>query len=219
MPIVEEVKWGQDNPIENVPRLTAEEEETLKRRMAAMDKLLAEQGLAKYKLEIMFEQKHSTTKPTFGLISFWQSGAKLHGGGDTKMYICPGKDLGKNTCEGFIPDSSTGYGFLACPHCKEVWKGDQVAGEVGFRLTIQNWVTVLVRYFSRLEGNCDLYAKYPVADVRHIARLEQEKQLMGEKLGKARRELQKVIYPLRNILKDTANGADLQTRFHAFLKA
>jgi len=219
MPLVQEVQWGQDNPVENAPKLTAEEEDALKKRMVTMDKLLAEQGLAKYKLEAMFEKKHSLTRPTFGVISFWQSGAKLHGGGDTKMYICPGKDLGKSSCEAFIPDVATGYGFLVCPKCKEVWKGEQVSGELGFRLSIQNWSFVLLRYFSKLEGNADVYLKYPKHDIRAVARIEQDKQHMGEKLEKARRELSKVIYPLRNIIKDTTNGADLQSRFYAFLRA
>jgi len=219
MPIISEVQWGKDNPVENAPTLTESELESLKKRMATMDKLLEEQGLAKFKIEAMFEQKHSVTKPTFGVLSFWQSGAKFHGGGDTKMYLCPGKDLGKSECQSFIPDASAGYGHLVCPKCGEVWRGEQVSGELGFRLSIQNWAIVLTRYFAKLEGNADIYAKYPRADIRAVAKIEQEKQHMGEKLTKARGELQKVIYPLKNIIKDTVNGADLQTRFYAFLRA
>lgn len=219
MPEVKEVLWGQDNPIENAPKLTPEEEDTLKKRMLAMDKLLSDKGLAKYKLEVLFERKRSGTQPTFGLLSFWESGSKLHGGGDTKMYICAGKSQKKNDCEAFIPDAGTGYGFLVCPKCKEVWKGEQVTGELGFRLTMQNWATVLVRYFQKLEGNADVYLKYPKEDIRQVAILEQTKQLHGEQLQKVRTGIQKAIYPLAHIIRDTAGGADLEKRFYAFLKA
>jgi hypothetical protein len=219
MPDIKEVKYGEDNPIDVAPKLTPEEEDSLKKRMEAMDKLLAEQGLAKYKLEITFERRRSLHAPAFGLMSFWQSGAKFHGGGDTKMYICPGKDLKRTNCDAFIPDSSTGYGFLVCPNCKTVWQGDQVCGEIGARLTTQDWAKLIFKYFVKLESNADIYMKYPKHDIRVVAEAEQEKQRGGERLAKARTDQQRAIYPLRNIIRDTSNGADLLTKFHQFLRA
>jgi hypothetical protein len=203
----------------DAPKLTEAEEYALKERMRVLDQILVDKGLAKYKLEAMFEHKHSLTKATFGILSFWQSGAKMHGGGDTKLYLCPGKDLKKNDCTAFIPDSSVGYGFLVCPACREVWQGTQVAGEVCFRLPIQHWASVLVHYFAKLEGNADVYLKYPRHDIRKAAEAEQQRQHMGDKLRVARQGVQKCIYPLRNIIKDTSNGADLYHRFNAFLRA
>jgi hypothetical protein len=219
MPIIQDVQYGQDNSIDKAPTLTAEEEETLKKRMVAMDKLLAEKELAKYKIEIMFEFKRSARNPTFGIMSFWESGSKLHGGGDTRIYICAGKSTKKADCDAFIPDSSAGYGHLVCPNCKNVWKGDDVTGEIGARLTMQNWAVLLHKYFMKLEGNCDIYMKYPKHDIRALAALEQAKQLGGEQLAKMRKEQQRCIYPLRNIIKDVSTGSDMLTKFYAFLKA
>jgi hypothetical protein len=219
MPIIQEVKYGEDNPIEAAPKLTEEEEVILRDRMAALDKLLSDKELAKYKIEIMFERKRSKTAPTFGMMSFWESGAKFHGGGDTKMYFCAGKKMKVNDCDIFIPDSSNGYGHLVCPRCKNVWKGEQVDGEVGAKLTMQNWAGVLLKYFMKLDARADIYMKFPKYDIRVLTQMEQDKQMMGDALAKARGDKQKCIYPLKNIIRDTAAGADLYSRFLAFLRA
>jgi hypothetical protein len=219
MPVIKDIKYGQDNSIDNAPVLTPEEEHALKARMATMDKLLSEKGLAKYKLEIQFERKRSVVNPTFGIMSFWESGTKLHGGGDTRIYICPSKDRKMSDCEAFIPDSSAGYGFLVCPKCKHTWQGPDVLGEVGARLTMQNWAVLIHKYFMRLEGNADIYVKYPKHDIRVLAAAEQQKQLNGDELAKLRRDQQRCIYPLKNIITDVSNGADLLSKFYAFLRA
>lgn len=219
MPLIQEVKYGEDNPVEKAPQLTLEEEQILKDRMLALDKLLSDKELAKYKIEIMFDRKRSRDAPSFGIMSFWESGSKFHGGGDTKIYFCAGKKLGVSNCDAFIPDSSNGYGHLVCPNCKKVWKGDQVDGEIGARLTMQNWATVVVKYFLKMEARADIYMKFPRYDIRQLTRMEQEKQLMGEALAKLRRDNRKCIYPLKHIIKDTAAGADLYSKFLAFLRA
>jgi hypothetical protein len=215
--IMQEVKWGQDNPIENAPVLTEEEKYEIKRRMAILDKILAEDQKAKYKIEIMFGKARSSSGPTPGMVSFWESGAKLHGGGDAKIYMCPGKKLGINDCEVFIPDSSVGYGHLVCPACSGVWKCTQVDGELVASLTMKNWAKLILKYFRKLQLNCDIYLKFARDDIRTMARLEQEKQHGGEKLDKVRSRRALSVYLLKNIIKDTSNGADLLGRFQAFL--
>ena len=84
---------------------------------------------------------------------------------------------------------------------------------------MQNWAVLIHRHFMRLDGNCDICFKYPKHDIRELARMEQEKQLMGEQLAKLRRDQQRCIYPLRNIIKDVSNGSDILTKITAFLKA
>lgn len=215
----QEVKWGEDNSIDAAPQLTAEELDTLKLRMLAMDKLLAEQKKAKYKIELLFSSRRSGRVPYAGALSLWESGAKLHGGGDTKMYECPARALKVSNCDGLIHDAATGYGHLVCPKCTKVWKGSQVHGEVFARLTTANWAVLIYRYFVRLGHNADIYVKLPKADIRRAAELEQDKQLGGEKLAGARTRRDVYIYPLRNIITDTSGGADILGRFKALLSA
>lgn len=218
MPTIKEVKWGQDNDLDNAPTLTDEETDTLKKRMEAMDKLLADAKKAKYKLELMVSRDYRSNAPFAGALSVWESGTKLHGGGDTKVYECPGRALKINDCIGLIPDASTGYGHLVCPDCKRVWQGEQVSGERLARLTKQGWATLLYRYYVRVGHNADIYLKRPKRDIRQAAAAEQERQRGGEVLMKARK-IETVIYPLINIIKDVGAGADPILRFKALLSA
>ncbi len=201
------------------PFMTAEEAEAVEKKKAALDKLLEDKDLAKYKIEILFGRGFSLRKPSHGGVSFWESGNKLHGGGDTILHMCPGKSLGINDCEAFIPDASHGYGFLVCPRCSKTWEGEQVHGQVLARLHIQDWAKLVVKYFRKLEMRADIYVKYHPDDIRSAAILEQEKQHMGDLLMGARKSRKPRIYPLKNIIKDMNAGADLEDRLLAFLRA
>lgn len=215
----EELKWkpgeGPETPQE-IPELTDEDKHTLKLKMEAMDKILAEKQKAKYKIELFFGEARSTIKPVPGVISFWESGTQLHGGGDAKIYICPGKLLGRSDCEAPIPFEYNAYGHLVCPKCQTTWKSKEVIGEVLGRHTMRDWSKLLYIYFRRLEHNADIYLKHSPKDIRSVAALEQEKQRGGELLAKARKRA-KHIYPLRNLIKDTAAGADILGRIYVFL--
>lgn len=211
----EEIK-AEDRPLEEAPELGEEEKHELQKRMEVMDKLLAERKKAKYKIELFFGKARSLHQPVPGALSFWESGTKFHGGGDAKVYFCPGKVLGKNTCQSIIPFAFNAYGFLVCPNCKETWKGNQVIGEVLGRHTMKDWAELVYRYFVRLDHNCDIYLKHSPDDIRSVAAREQEKQRGGDLLNKARKRALHV-YPLANIVKDTAAGADILGRFYAFL--
>lgn len=219
MPNLGNVKFGEDNPIENAPTLTEEEKFQLKKRMELLDQVLASEQKAKYKIEVMFGRERKMKEASPAMLSFWESGTKLNGGGDAKIYICPGKHLKKSDCEAFIPDSANGYGHLVCPACGQVWKAEQVAGEVLARLTMQGWAQLIHKYYVRLGHNADIYVKHPREDIRISAALEQEKQRKGEVLQKTRSKMVTYIYPLKNIIKDTQNGRDLLTQFYNLLKA
>jgi hypothetical protein len=217
--LVQDVKWGEDNALDAAPVLSEEEQDILKKRMLAMDKILATQKIAKYKIELFFSHRRTGRAPTPGAISLWESGAKLHGGGDCKIYLCPSKAQKMGDCNGIIPDAAQGYGHLVCPNCKKVWKGSQVHGEIFARLTTQDWARLLYKYFVRLGHNCDIYVKVPKVDIRKAAALEQARQLRGEKLTVARTKRDVYIYPLRNIIKEVNAGADVLGRFRALLSA
>lgn len=212
-----EVKYGEDTPIENAPVLSAEDADALKKRMESLDKLLATQKLAKYKVEVFFGRQRSMHAAFPGCISLWESGNQLHGGGDTKVYECPSADLGHGPCNGIIGGSSQGYGHLVCPACLHTWRGDEVSGERLARLTTQNWAELIYRYYVRAGHNADIYMKYTPMDLREASSLEQVRQHMGEKLGKVRGSRRLAIYPLKNIISDVSAGADIVRRFQAFL--
>lgn len=214
-----DIPWSRDGKLNSTAELTEETKAEVDRRAKLLDKELIEEQRAKFKLEVLFGKDYSSFKPSAGAISFWANGRQFHGGGDCKMYICPGKNLGRSDCQHFIPDSSQGYGFLVCPKCLTLWQPDQVIGEVLARLSIQSWANVLLKFFLRLEMNADIYVKYHPESLRNAALVEQEQDKGGELLGNARRKRVPFIYPLRNIIKDTSAGASLHGRILAFLKA
>lgn len=223
MPDVSEIKYGEDNPIENAPELTEEELYIISEKQKVIDGLLAEKGIAKYKLDLNLGKGFTLRAPSHGALSFWESGKKFHGGGDAKMYMCPGKDRGINDCEAFIPDPSQGYGFAFCPKCKNVWRASETPGEVFARLMPEGWAALLLKYFARLELNADIRIKMLKADrehsdIRKTAEVEQERQKGGEVLAAARERVTR-IYTLRSIIRDTSTGSDLYSRLLAFVKA
>jgi hypothetical protein len=198
------------------PAQMEEEKHILENKKKAMDELLRQECIGKYKIEVFFSYRRSMAKPTPGALSIWESGSKLHGGGDGKVYFCPPPERGG--CSSVIPFDNSNYGHNLCPKCGKVWKSEEVVGEVLGNWTMQTWAQKITEYFTSIGHNADIYVKQPRGDIRAAAKLEQEKQHLGEKLDVVRRGVVKYIYPLKRILQDTQGGSDLFGRFHAFLK-
>jgi hypothetical protein len=219
MPIIKEVKYGEDNSIESAPELTEEEKDALEKRKKCLSELLQRECIGEYKIEVLFSHKRSRDKPTPGALSVWGSGQKLHGGGDTKMYFCPGSMRKVNECSSPIGFDNVNYNHVLCSKCGKVWKGDEVIGEIMGVWPVEIWAKKITDCFIFLGQNADVYIKQPRGDLRKAAQLEQEKQHMGEKLSAVRTGMIRYIYPLKRIIDDTKNGADLYGRFYAFLKS
>ncbi len=202
--------------------LTGEEKERFVKQATALGKILEDKTVkAKYKLEVMFGKARSATNPTPGVLSFWGSGTKLHGGGDEKLYLCPGYDLKKNGCQALLFDRYNNSRGIVCPSCGNVWRHDQVVGEFLFNLPMRKWADVLYKYYRLCEYNADIYLKYARDDIRSTAKAQAERATWkGTQLLENTREKRgRAVYPLRNIIKDTSAGADLLSRFYAFLVA
>lgn len=202
--------------------LTNEEAERFAKQASALAKLLQDKEVkARYKLEIMFGKQRSTASPTPGVLSFWASGAKLHGGGDDKLYLCPGSRLGKNHCQALLLDSYNNSMGIVCPACGNIWKHEDVIGELFFNLPMRKWAEVIYRYYRLCEYNADIYLKHAREDIRSVSLAQTDKATwQGTKaLANTRARRAKHIYPLRHIITDTSAGADLLSRFYAFLVA
>jgi hypothetical protein len=218
MPVVKEVKGTNGEVLGSLPELTEEDKFALEEKKKFQDALLESECIAKYKIELMFAHDRSLTKPSAGMISIWESGAKLHGGGDSKSYLCPGKSKGVNDCEALISGDSCNFGHLVCAKCGKVWKSNEADGELQGRHTMQDWAKKLEKVFFSLGCNADIYIKQPKYDIRAVAKREQEENLGGALLEKARREVYKVNYTLNKIIADTSNGSSHYDRFYALLK-
>lgn len=207
--------------------------------MAALEaeksKALNERKLkGKYKIQIWFRSDRSSNKPIAFSLSAWQSGMRLHGGGDEMMFLCKKLPTSKNVmpselkfrtptehtvepklrgCGLFIPGENSVDGRIICPHCGTNHNSEDVGDAVFYRLTVDKAVKVLVDWYHKLESCADIYAKYTPLDPRTIMMAKSyDPKTAREKKGLT-------IYPWKNILEDTSNGSTLESRFKAFILA
>ncbi len=202
--------------------LSGEEQERFLKQASAMAQQLADTSVkAKYKLEIMFAKSRSSQRPTPGMLSFWASGAKLHGGGDDKLYLCPGRTLKVSGCTAVLQANYNNSRGIICPACGSLWKHEDVIGELMFNLPMRKWAEVLYQYYRLFEYNADIYLKYAKDDIRTVSLAQKDKATWkgSQQLDAVREKRARQVYPLRNIIKDTSAGADLLSRLYAFLVA
>jgi hypothetical protein len=187
---------------------------------------------AKYKIQIWFRSDRSMHKPVTFSMSFWESGKRLHGGGDELLFICrrheqapkikpfamaniARKSISQKGCDGLISgDHVSPEGIVVCPHCGISHRSDQIGDAIMFpNVTIDSAAKILAQWWRKIGSNADIYAKYSPTDPRTV--------MMSRAYSprKAREKKGLTIYPLGNILKDTLNGASLESRMRAFITA
>lgn len=217
---VQEVKYTPEGEL--APELSAEEKQIVANKMAALNKVFDDKVIkAKYKLELTFGKARSMTKPTPGILTFWLNGSKFHGGGDEKLYLCPGRRLNQSDCEQPIPDLANSMGTLVCPSCGKFWRGEEVIGELMMNLPMRKWAEVLYAHYRKFEYSCDIYLKHAPDDIRSVSLAQVEKATWkgSEQLLRGRARRARMIYPLKNLIKDSNAGSDLLTRMYSFLTA
>ena len=81
---VKELKWGDSTiDVSMGATITEEEQRVIQERMKELDLVLRnEKKPATYKLEVLFNNERSVHKAFGGLVTWWHSGNKLHGGGE-----------------------------------------------------------------------------------------------------------------------------------------
>ncbi len=194
---------------------------------------------AKYKIEIMYSRHRSsrTNVPSSGGLFLWESGKRLHGGGDQKMYWC-----GYEACGMPFSEDNFGYMHAICPHCMKELMLDPdsrrtqveyirrnnlqmknldripfVVGEKMFNLKPPKLAELLEKTWHQLNGLADVYLKYSPHEIRYDKK--DTSISIVDNLNRVRMQRQPVIYPLDRILKDITAGADLRGRFLAMITA
>jgi hypothetical protein len=197
---------------------------------------LEEKARAKYKIEIHFGPNRTVQGPNLCLILLYRSGTFFHGGGDDLAYWCLDcRVLGKinpkeawkfflheknkskedrvNGCTNIITAESMKNGVGFCPTCGKAIDSKFLTGQLPFYGTTRELSSFVSTLFRSLENSADIYCKFSRDDIRYT--------VIEKKLGSedARRLRGLFIYPLPNLLKETAAGASLEDRFWAFFTA
>lgn len=192
---------------------------------------------ARYKIELMFGKDRRTAGLCSGLLSIWESGLRLHGGGDDKMYWCGYPKCGKP-----MASSNFAYAHVVCPSCQkeqfldpkakadhvqylrregkslaDIDKLPIVGGEKLFKLFPERIADLLVTTFNDLDRNADIYLKYSPLDMRYDKAHESVQDLKRLDVARMRRE--PVIYSRARIIQDLSSGADLRALFLAMIRA
>lgn len=194
---------------------------------------------ALHKLEIHFGPDRSSLhhKLMAALVTIWESGKRLHGGGDEKMYWCGYDDCGK-------PFSTDNFAYMhaICPKCHRELHLDPysrqehldylarenlpvngmdklpiVVGEKLMKQTPPSIAKFLAKTWYDLECNADIYLKFHPKDMR-IDKVHIDHTIF-DKVTNARAKREPVIYPLSRILKDTAAGGNLEASILAMITA
>lgn len=168
--------------------------------------------IAKYKVEVLFGPKRTTNGPNAVRIALWESGSKLHGGGDASIFWCKDGTVehGEGCWAPIFQDQVKGP-FAYCKSCQKAINSDRLTLHKEGYVNTRFLADELVKIFRQLNSNADIYCKYNKDDIHYIAMARQ----FGE--AKAKKLLGLHIYPLKNIVRDTTAGADLSKRFFAFL--
>lgn len=189
--------------------------------------LLIPEVKAKYKIEVHFGAKRTTGGPNVSGVSIFESGKQLNGNGDELLYICAEKDngydlntlhprdttivKGSGGCGEVIPGGRIMNGVAKCPKCDNLIKSEALTSTIFMNLTTRRLAEYLARWFNKLEQSADIYLKFHPSDIR-------SKLMEGAYgLDVARNLRGLTIYPLKNILIDTANGSTVASRFEALL--
>jgi len=201
-------------------------------------KLLLEGGivLAKYKIEVMVGPDRSAFKDFRALICLHESGKHFHGGGDAGMYLCMDHRLFEkdNTtppsalplirrmqrertewgCGSPIPSNVIAGPLANCPGCGNLIAVENLTGQIPYFGSIVGLVELVDILFNKFGGNADIYLKHFKYDIRFDMTAPNSE---FRKVEKARSNIERSIYPLYRILKDTASGATMPSLIKAFL--
>lgn len=189
--------------------------ESLKREKKSDEKLettLGGEVRAKYKIEVTFVKNRSLTKLNAVGIQIWESGKRFHGGGDELMFWCKDNRKGHDDgCWAPIPSDNIRGGIAFCHHCNRAVNAEFLTNMRLGNVYMDTLAKDIYGIFNQLSGNADIFLKFHTSDVRYQAMMREKGPAVAKRLkGMA-------IYPLKNILRDTAAGADLIRRFKAFI--
>lgn len=202
-------------------KITERDWNIIKEREKAFEKLFDTSHKGKYRLELRVLEARRSHFTWPGELSFWTNDQGISTSGMArKLYLCPGKLLGRSHCYTLLPMEGYGSGKCICPKCGSRWNSDMVIGETFGNLTPNNWARTIARHIQeRFENSADLVGISVQGErVRKVTEIEQHKRLDGELLQKNETMWKETRFLHEDMVKATAAGAMLHTLIHGFLR-
>lgn len=197
--------------------------------------------IAAYKIDVIFSSKRSSLMhvPSMCVVTIWESGRHFHGGGDQKMYWC-----GYPDCQKPISSDVFLSAHCVCQKCNRenfrdpvtrlqhvayvdrqgqprngIDKLPCIVGEKFAKLTPPKLAQLLHKTWHQLDGDADIRLIYSSGEIRFDPLHDGIKTKVVDKLAKARRCRDPVIYTVAAIRKDLAAGADFIKQLTALVTA
>lgn len=199
------------------------------------DRLKTAEAMAKkgkFKIQVWFKSQRSTWKPMAWTLSIWESGKRLHGGGDEMLFFCKrqpdaprqaampmgllggGKVApGPDGCGNIISGEMLSGTKVLCPHCMLQWETTHVGDSIYYYTTAQKAAEIIEDWWMKLGCDADLYFKHRPDDPRTLMM----SRAYSAKTAREKKGL--VIYPLANIIRDSEGGASVQNLFRNLITA
>lgn len=179
-----------------------------------IEKGLGGELVARWKIELTFIKNRTSTGLNAVGIQVWESGKHFHGGGDALAFFCEDAREGHaDGCGAIIPQDNVRNGVAYCSACKKAINASYLANIHQGIVYIDSLAKEVAKLFRRLGSNADIFIKFHKEDIRYMTMMRAK----GPEYAAKYKGMH--IYPLKNIVKDTANGADLVGRIKAFLLA
>ena len=186
---------------------------------------------ADYKIQVWFRHNRKLYGDNTFTLSFWESGKRLHGGGDEKMFVCRRLDnapkpnrrdalalrdpdaVGKKGCDHLIPGGIMQAGIVVCPNCNMRHQTEHLVDSILYESDMTRAAQILATWWHKLGDNADIYVKYAPDDPRTMLQAD----MYGYEKARMRKGL--TIYPLDRMIADTTGGASVEGRFRSLLVA
>lgn len=173
---------------------------------------------ARYRIEVMLTETRRVYGESTGLLEVWSASSALQGNGDTRIPLCPGRHLKRNSCRAALTTQET-HRVIACPKCGMAWKGSEVIEGTIYRATMEQWAHIVYGYYGELGHNADMVLSYHPVDIARVYTTAETAIKQRDATEHARRVRRRCIYPLKNFVHDVGTGADPLKRIQAFLTA
>jgi len=206
-----------------------------------------EKAVAKYLIQVSVTFKPGSMN-VLGVFHLWKKSG-LFGSADELMKFCPSSgcsgffmdsfeipmqymdkvDTNKDMTEWPIEVQNLYAGWhrqkVVCLDCKSATIREQLPDSYGFNMPIDRIAERTSRFFAKLGGDADIYlVRSHAAGKFQEARATLYDPMVGSgkqyssTLDEARKR-DSVFYPLTSIIRDTAGGSPLSSRFKALLEA
>ena len=170
---------------------------------------------AAYKIELNVRPSKRAAHLTTGRIAVVRSGSGTSGEGDVSVFRC-------SRCKKLIEPEMVGPVWFACPHCRLVEESEKVSeGSVFAFLSRRKLAELTMEFWLAAGRDADIYLKrykYSIGEATEAFRQgDLKKYETLRRLCKEKPE--KVLYPLKNLMRDNLSGVDMIRRFEQFLGA